>query len=112
MIPAAYAEIVQRDARRWEAMAKHRLGMTLEQHRAGESALEPGELGLLGDVRGQRILHLACAVDDGITMATHGARVVGVDISETHVDARSRGSREGQSAGRRDGVAGWRHDDP
>jgi SAM-dependent methyltransferase len=85
MAPAAYAEFVQRNARRWEEMAKYRFGMTLEQHRAGVSAMEPGELDLRGDVRGQRVLHLACAVDDGITMASHGARVVGVDIPETHV---------------------------
>jgi 2-polyprenyl-3-methyl-5-hydroxy-6-metoxy-1,4-benzoquinol methylase len=86
MAPAAYAEIVQRNARRWEMMAKYRFGMTLEQHRAGVSALDPEELDLLGDLSGQRVLHLACAVcDEGITMATHGARVVGVDISETHV---------------------------
>ena len=83
-----YTEIVRRNARRWEAMAKHRPGMSLEQHRAGVSALDPEELGLLGDLRGKRVLHLACSVcDEGITMATRGAQVVGVDISPTHVRA-------------------------
>jgi SAM-dependent methyltransferase len=81
-----YTEIVRRNARRWEAMAKHRPGMTLDQHRAGVSALEPEELDLLGDLHGKRVLHLACSVcDEGITMATLGASVVGVDISPTHV---------------------------
>ncbi len=81
-----YADIVRRNARRWEAMAIHRAGMTLAEHRAGVSALEPEELDLLGDLRGKRILHLACSTcDEGITMATRGAQVVGVDISETHV---------------------------
>ena len=81
-----YAEIVRRNARRWEAMAKHRPGMSLEQHRAGVSALDPEELDLLGDLRGKRVLHLACSVcDEGITMAARGAQVVGVDISPTHV---------------------------
>ena len=82
----AYAEIVHRNAKRWEAMAKHRLGMPLADHRAGVSALDLEELELLGDLRGKRVLHLACAVcDEGITMATRGATVVGVDISETHI---------------------------
>jgi SAM-dependent methyltransferase len=67
-------------------MAKYRPGMTVDQHRAGISALEPEELELLGDVQGKRVLHLACSVcDEGITMATHGATVVGVDISDTHI---------------------------
>lgn len=69
-------------------MAKHRLGMLLDDHRAGVSALDPEELDLLGDLQGKRVLHLACSVcDEGITMATRGATVVGVDISETHVRA-------------------------
>ena len=86
MSSTAYAEIVRRNARRWEAMAKHRPGMLLDDHRAGVSALKPEELDLLGDLQGKRVLHLACSVcDEGITMATRGATVVGVDISETHV---------------------------
>lgn len=81
-----YAEIVASNARRWEAMAKYRLGMSLEQHRAGESALDPDELELIGDLTGKRVLHLACSVcDEGITMTNLGAEVVGVDITETHI---------------------------
>ncbi|MEJ7902079.1 MAG: class I SAM-dependent methyltransferase [Thermomicrobiales bacterium] len=58
----------------------------MDEHRTGVSALEPEELELLGDLRGKRVLHLACSTcDEGITMASRGARVVGVDISETHV---------------------------
>ncbi len=86
MVPTAYAEIVLRNARRWEAMAKHRPGMSLDGHRSGVSALDPVELELLGDLQGKRVLHLACSVcDEGITMAMRGAQVVGIDISETHV---------------------------
>jgi len=60
--------------------------MSLEEHRGGVSALDPVELDLLGDLRGKRVLHLACSTcDEGITMARHGARVVGVDIAGTHV---------------------------
>ncbi len=81
-----YAEVVHRNARRWELMARHRPGMSIEQHQAGDSALEPAELELLGDLHGKRVLHLACAVcDEGITMALRGASVVGIDISPTHV---------------------------
>lgn len=81
-----YAEIVASNARRWEAMARYRTGMTLEEHRAGESALEPDELELLGDLHGKHILHLACSVcDEGITMTRLGATVMGIDIAETHI---------------------------
>lgn len=67
-------------------MAKHRPGMPLADHRAGVSALDPVELELLGELQGKRVLHLACSTcDEGITMATRGAHVVGIDISETHV---------------------------
>jgi len=60
--------------------------MRLDDHRAGHSALDSEELELLGDLRGKRVLHLACSVcDEGITMAMRGAQVVGVDISETHI---------------------------
>lgn len=86
MVPEAYAEIVRRNARHWEAMARHRPGMSLKEHRAGVSALDPEELELLGDLQGHRVLHLACSTcDEGMTMATRGAQVVGVDISATHV---------------------------
>ncbi len=89
MAPKAYAEIVLRNARRWEAMAKHRPGMSLAEHRAGVSALDPEELELLGDLHGKRVLHLACSTcDEGITMATRGAHVVGIDITLSPVPNR------------------------
>lgn len=80
------SEIVQRNARRWEAMAAHRLGMPVAEHRAGISPLLPEELAVLGDLRGRRVLHLACAVcDEGIAMAMAGAIVTEVDIAPTHL---------------------------
>lgn len=88
MASTDYGEIVRRNARRWEAMAQHRPGMTLEEHCAGVSALDAEEHALLGDLAGTRVLHLACSVcDEGITMALRGASVVGVDIAPTHVRA-------------------------
>lgn len=86
LAPTLYVEIVRRNAQRWEAMAQHRPGMSADEHRSGASALDPVEVKLLGDLRGKRVLHLACSTcDEGITMATLGAKVFGVDISETHV---------------------------
>ncbi|HWK81533.1 MAG TPA: class I SAM-dependent methyltransferase [Thermomicrobiales bacterium] len=81
-----YAETVRRNARRWEAMAHHRLGMTVEDHRTGDSPLWTEEVALLGELRGQRVLHLACAVcDEGIAMAMAGAVVTGLDAAPTHL---------------------------
>ncbi|MGC4108230.1 MAG: class I SAM-dependent methyltransferase [Thermomicrobiales bacterium] len=81
-----YAELVRRNARRWEAMAHHRLGMTVEDHQVGDSPLWPEEVALFGNLRGQRVLHLACAVcDEGIAMAMAGADVTGLDIAATHL---------------------------
>ncbi|MGC4190765.1 MAG: class I SAM-dependent methyltransferase [Thermomicrobiales bacterium] len=81
-----YAEIVQRNARRWEDMAHYRRGMPIADHRDGVSPFLPEELALLGDLRGRRVLHLACAVcDEGIAMAMAGADVTGLDIAATHL---------------------------
>lgn len=86
MTPKPYAETVQRNARRWEAMAPYRLGTSVEEHRAGVSPFWPEELALLGDLRGTRVVHLACAVcDEGIAMALAGADVTGLDIAATHL---------------------------
>lgn len=81
-----YAEVVQRNARRWEAMAAYRLGTPAADFRAGESPLLAQEWALLGDLLGKRVLHLACAVcDEGIAMALQGAEVTGIDIAPTHL---------------------------
>lgn len=86
MNETSYAETVQRNARRWEAMAHYRLGMSIEDHRARISPFWPEELALLGDLRDKRVLHLACAVcDEGIAMAASGAVVTGLDIAATHL---------------------------
>ncbi len=51
--------------------------------RQGGTTLFPEELELLGDVRGQRVLHLQCnAGPDTLSVAALGARVTGVDISD------------------------------
>jgi SAM-dependent methyltransferase len=51
--------------------------------RAGGSPLFPEEVALLGDVRGEALLHLQCnAGQDSLGIARLGARVTGVDISD------------------------------
>jgi SAM-dependent methyltransferase len=55
--------------------------------RAGGSTLFPEELELLGDVDGKTLVHLQCnSGQDTLSLARLGARVTGVDISDTAVD--------------------------
>jgi SAM-dependent methyltransferase len=55
---------------------------------AGKTSLKSFELGLLGDVRGKRILHLQCHFgQDTISLARMGAEVVGVDLSDEAIAA-------------------------
>jgi len=51
--------------------------------REGGSTLRPEEIGLLGDVRGLRLVHLLCnSGQDTLGLARLGADVTGVDISD------------------------------
>ena len=51
--------------------------------RSGGSTLFPEEVELLGDLQGQRLLHLQCnAGQDTLSLAALGAQVTGVDISD------------------------------
>jgi SAM-dependent methyltransferase len=55
--------------------------------RNGGSTLFPEELGLLGDVRGRKALHLQCnAGQDTLSIAGLGADITGVDISDVAID--------------------------
>jgi SAM-dependent methyltransferase len=55
--------------------------------RAGGSTLFPEEVGLLGDLQGQSLVHLQCnAGQDTLSLARLGATVTGVDISDTAID--------------------------
>ena len=50
--------------------------------KAGKSSLMDIELGLLGDVKGKRILHLQCHFgQDSLSLARMGAKVTGIDLS-------------------------------
>lgn len=55
--------------------------------RNGGNKLHPEERALLGDVKGLSIVHLQCnSGQDTLSLAQMGARVVGVDISDTAIE--------------------------
>ncbi|GAA4369255.1 class I SAM-dependent methyltransferase [Hymenobacter saemangeumensis] len=63
--------------------------------KAGKSSLNSIELGLLGEVAGQRILHLQCHFgQDSLSLARMGAQVTGVDLSDEAIAAARRLSAE------------------
>jgi SAM-dependent methyltransferase len=68
--------------------------------RHGGTTLHSEELELLGDIGGTRLVHLQCnAGQDTLSLARLGARVTGVDISETAIDfARSLSQGTGSAA--------------
>lgn len=52
----------------------------------GKSSLNPIEIGLLGDVKDKKILHLQCHFgQDSISLARSGAQVTGVDLSDASI---------------------------
>lgn len=53
----------------------------------GKSSLKPIELNLLGDIKGQKVLHLQCHFgQDTISLSRMGASTVGVDFSEVAIE--------------------------
>ena len=55
--------------------------------REGGTTLFPEEIELLGDIVGKSLIHLQCnAGQDTLSLAKLGARVTGVDISDTAID--------------------------
>ena len=55
----------------------------MDAWRAGTTSLKNIELGLLGDVTGQDLLHLQCHFgQDTLSLARMGARVTGLDLSD------------------------------
>jgi len=81
----------EENRRAWNAATavhqKHR-GDEVAFFRAGGCTLYPEELALLGELEGRRVAHLQCnAGQDTISLARRGARVTGVDISDTAIAA-------------------------
>lgn len=72
--------------RGWNELAPHRRPRPAEFWQRGGSTLDAVEIEALPDVRGARMLHLACANgDDSLSWAARGACVTGVDISDVAV---------------------------
>lgn len=58
----------------------------MEAFRAGKNSLNDIELALLGDISGKSVLHLQCHFgQDTLSMARMGARVTGIDLSDTAI---------------------------
>jgi len=69
--------------------------------RNGGSTLFSEELELLGDISGQSLVHLMCnSGQDTLSLARHGASVLGVDISDEAVEFATALSRDSGISGR------------
>ncbi len=67
----------------------------LDSFAGGESSLPALDIALLGDVRGKSILHLQCHFGmDTLSMARMGAKVTGVDFSDTAISKAKELSKE------------------
>ncbi|GAA0936292.1 class I SAM-dependent methyltransferase [Kribbella koreensis] len=76
-------QVTEANRASWNQIAPVRQGQPAEFFGAGGLALEDFELALAGDVRGKRVLQLACSCGDQVlSWSTLGATAVGVDISE------------------------------
>jgi SAM-dependent methyltransferase len=86
--------------RNWDERAAFHLDTPIyrsfvEGLRAGSDALKKFDDRVLGDLTGLDVLHLQCHVGtDTLSLARRGARVVGVDFSETALDKARGLSRE------------------
>ncbi|WP_350279959.1 class I SAM-dependent methyltransferase [Kribbella sp. HUAS MG21] len=70
----------------WNQIHPDRPGRPASYFAGGGTTLSPAELAAAGDVRGRRVLQLACSCgDDALSWANLGASVVGADISEVAI---------------------------
>lgn len=107
-------ELHEENRRSWNAATEahdtHR-GDQAAFYRAGGSTLFPEERELLGDLRGQTIVHLQCnAGQDTLSLMQEGATsVLGVDISDTAIELARKLSAETGIAARfvRSDVYDW-----
>lgn len=82
----SYDGVISQNRQYWESLAPHRRGIPIESLRSGDSVLTEGEREAVGDVRGRRVLQLACSVgDEALTFARMGAKVTAVDIAPSHL---------------------------
>ncbi|QNE19755.1 class I SAM-dependent methyltransferase [Kribbella qitaiheensis] len=79
----------------WNQIAPQRPGDPAEFFAGGGLALDDFEQELAGDVRGRRVLQLACSSGDQVlSWANLGANAVGVDISDVAIDVARRKAAE------------------
>lgn len=87
----AWRQGIEANRARWdEAAPLHAAGefYDLDGFRAGRDDLHAFEAVELGDVTGLDLVHLQCHLGtDTLSWARHGARVVGLDFSETALEA-------------------------
>lgn len=76
---------------RWDALTAAHLTSDfydLPGFKAGRTSLKPPELGAVGEVQGQSLLHLQCHFgQDTLSWARLGAQVTGVDFSGAAIEA-------------------------
>lgn len=74
----------------WNSKAEVHVGSDFYKQEAfmqGATSLKPIELGLLGDVKGLKILHLQCHFgQDTLSLTRMGAKVTGVDLSDKAIE--------------------------
>lgn len=85
------ARVADQNRRSWNAAVRahesHR-GNLASFLRGGGSTLFPEEIGLLGDLGDKNVAHLMCnSGGDSLSLASHGASVVGVDVSDEAISA-------------------------
>ena len=100
------AEHAAMNAAAWDEIAVERrawldgMGFDAAFFKAGGSMLSRVELAALGNLSGQRVLHLQCATgEDTLSLANRGATVTGLDVSAVEIEeARLKASAAGVPA--------------
>jgi 2-polyprenyl-3-methyl-5-hydroxy-6-metoxy-1,4-benzoquinol methylase len=71
---------------KWAELHQNSDFYDVEAFKNGKSSLNQTELDILGDVKGQKVLHLQCHFGlDTLSLARLGAKVTGIDISENAI---------------------------
>lgn len=85
------AAFTSANRRGWNGIAADRSAQPAQFFLDGGSTLDDFELEFLPDLSSKSLLHLACANgNESLSLAGHGARVTGVDISEVAVEIAQR----------------------
>jgi 2-polyprenyl-3-methyl-5-hydroxy-6-metoxy-1,4-benzoquinol methylase len=80
-------DITESNRASWNQIHTARPGQPVSYFTDGGSTLSADELAAAGEVRGRRVLQLACSCgDEALSWARLGAAVTGVDISEVALD--------------------------